>query len=135
MLLEEAAFQAGLMLRIIRGCPQAGFEVSAEDEENRHEGKNHARQPEIQYEHGPDDKDCVESSLEGIGHEARSQFRHLINVLFHAVELLTYRRCFVVVRGEAVPFLENYEANAQNTILNWSAIEQGPKPPEASPRH
>src|SRR5216684_5947322 len=102
MLLEKAAFQTGLMLRIIRGCPQAGFEVSAEDEENRHEGKNHERQSKIQDEQGPDDKDCAESSLEGIGHEARSQFRHLINVLFYAVELLPHRGCFVIVRGKVV---------------------------------
>src|SRR5229473_5952435 len=133
MLLEKAAFQAGLMLHIIRGCPQAGFEVSAEDEENRHEGKNQARQPEIEYEHGPDDKDCVESSLEGIGHEARSQFRHLINVLFHAVEFLTYRRCFVVVRGEAVHLLEDFESNAENKILHCAGINQCAKARETQP--
>src|SRR5260370_25619604 len=124
MLLEEAAFQAGLLLRIIRGCPQTGFEVSAEDEENRHEGKNHARQPEIQYEHGPDDKDCVESSLEGIGHEARSQFRHLINVLFHAVELFTYRRCSVAVRAAAVLLLGGFTSIERNQILHVRVVAQ-----------
>src|SRR5258708_25955708 len=133
MLLEKAAFQTGLMLRFIRGCPQAGFEVSAEDEENRHEGKDHARQPEIQYEHGPDDKDCVETSLEGIRHEARSQFRHLINVLFHAVELLTHRRCFVVVGGEAVHLLEDSQSNAENEILHCARIDQCPKARETQP--
>ena len=127
MLLKKAAFQAGLMLRIIRACPQAGFEVSSEDEENRHEGKHHARQPEIQYEHGPDDKDCVENSLEGIGHEARSQFRYLINVLLHAVELLAHGGCFVVVGGEAVHLLENFESNAENKILHCAGIDQGPE--------
>src|SRR5260370_2531977 len=131
MLLEKAAFHAGLMLRIIRSCAQAGFEVPPEDEENGHEGKNHACQPEIQYEHGPDDKDCVESSLEGIGHEARSQLRHLINVLFHAVELLAYRRCFVVVRGEAVHLLEGFESNGKNQTLHCAGIEQGPEAREA----
>src|SRR5436309_1214884 len=127
MLLEKATFQAGLMLSIISSRPKPNFEVPPEDKENRHEGEHHARQPEIQYEHGPDDKDCVESSLEGIGHEARSQFRHLINVLFHAVELLTYRRCFVVVGGEAVHLLENFESNVKHKILHCSGIEQSPE--------
>src|SRR5260370_31423250 len=135
MLLKKATFQAGLLLRIIRGRSETGFEVLPEDEENRHEGKDHARQPEIQYEHGPDDKDCVETSLEGIRHEARSQFRHLINVLFHAVELLTHRRCFVVVGGEAVHLLEDSQSNVENEILHCARIDQWPEARETLPRH
>ena len=127
MLLEKATFQAGLMLSIISSRPKPNFEVPPEDEENRHERKDHACQPEIQYEHGPDDKDRVESGLEGIGYETRSQFRHLINILFHSVELLTHGCCFVVARGETVHLREDFQSNPENKVLHCARIDQCPK--------
>src|SRR6266567_4625457 len=133
MLLEKAAFQARLLLRIIRRCPKPGFEVPPEDEENSHEGKQHARQPEIKYEHSPDHKDCVENSLEGNGHKTRSQFRHLINVLFHAVEFLANRGRFVVVRRESVHLPQDSESNVESKILHCARINQSSKARETQP--
>src|SRR5437879_2208927 len=118
MLLQKAAFQARLLLHFIRGCPKPVFEVPPEDKENRHQWKDHEGQPEIQYEHGPYNKNCVKGSLESIWHEARSQFRHLIDILFHPVEPLAYRRRFVVVGRELVHLLQDSESDAEHKILH-----------------
>jgi len=112
------------MLRRIRGCSKPVFEMPPEDKEKRHQGENHAGQPEIQHEHGPNNKDCVAGGLESIWYEARSQFGHLIDVLFHAVEPLAHGCHFVEVRREPVHLLQDSESNAENKILHCAGIQQ-----------
>ena len=118
MFLKKAALPAGLPLDGLRSSSQPVVEVSSECKEKRHEREDHAGQFEIQNKHGCNDKDRVENGLESIRHKTRSQFGYLVDVLLHAIQLLTHRRCFVVIRGQAVHLLQNAKPDSEDEALH-----------------
>ena len=120
MFLEKAAFSAGLSLCRFRSTLQSFVEVPSEQEEDGHERKYNAGEFEIQYEHGPNNEDRIEDGLESIRHKARSQFRHLIDILLHSVQFFSDGCSFVVVRREAVQLFQDAKSNSEDEILNRS---------------
>src|SRR6267378_4903746 len=85
MLLEKAAFPAGLPLCCIGRIAQPAFKVPSEHKEKWHQGQHHAGKLEVQHQHGPDNEDGIESGLESVGHKARTELSDLVNVLFQTV--------------------------------------------------
>src|SRR6266403_3649887 len=88
-----------------------------ENEEKRHQRKKDAREAEIERKHCSNDKNSVERGLQNVGQKARTQFSHLIDILFHTVELLPNGGSFVVIRREAIHMFQHVEPDAKHKFL------------------
>ena len=122
--LEKAAFPAGLLLRQVGCAPEPVFEIPPENEENRHQRKKDAHESEIEHEHCSHDKNRVECGLENVWYKTRTRFGHLIDILFHAVELFPNGGRFVVIRRETIHLFQDVEADAEYEFLHGSETHE-----------
>jgi len=131
--LETAALPAGLLLRQVGCTPQPVFEIPPENEENRHQRKEDARESEIEHEHCSHDKNRVERRLENGWYQTRTQFGHLIDILFDAVELFPNGGRFVVIRRETIHLFQDVEPDAEHEFLHGSETHEPRKRGKAQP--
>ena len=122
--LEKAALPAGLLLRQVGCAPEPSFEILPKNEENRHQWKKDAHESEIEHEHCSHDKNCVERRLENGGYKTRTQLGHLIDILFHAVQLFPNGRRFVVIRRETIHLFQDVEADAEYEFLHGTETHE-----------
>jgi len=122
--LEKAAFPAGLLLRQIGCAPQLVLEIPPENEEKRHQRKKDARKSEIEHEHCSDDKNRIERCLENVWHKTRTQFGHLIYILFHTIELFPNGGRFVVIGRETIHLFQDVKPDAEHEFLHGSETHE-----------
>jgi len=131
--LEKAAFPAGLLLRQVGCAPEPAFEILPKNEENRHQWKKDAHESEIEHEHCSHDKNRIECGLENVWYKTRTQFGHLIDILFHAVELFSDGGRFVVIGRETIHLFQDVEPDAEHEFLHGSETHEPRKRGKAQP--